>query len=345
MLLSGKKMLIFILGLFFLLLWTAAISNAGGERSIVSLKLKELSSQVISLVQSSSAEKDRFTIAIIELENVGKRARDNELGKIVSETLTTNIVQSGNFDVVEREQLSKVLKELKLNQIGLVDAESAKVVGKMVAADTILCGSVSEVGQFFDINVRLLDVEKATIISAAVIEIKQGDFLDDMPMVRDEFKVRERIQASLDLLDTAIHSYSGIHSGVQSNFNVVFPRTLEELVPDYLDRIPEPMEGSWVYDPKTGRVYHSSYPAMAPTAVHINKKPFLEAYKKHKIMLGLKNIKMAVQMYYQENLQWPQKLDNLVPYFFAKLPDPVDGEWLYNPDNGEIRHTVLGDAL
>ena len=339
MLLPGKKMLIFTLSLFILLTWTAAISNAGGEKSIVSLKLKELSSQVISLVEGSSGEKDRFTIAIIELENVGKRARDNELGKIVSEMLTTNIVQLGNFNIVEREQLSKVLKELKLNQIGLVDTNSAKMVGKMLAADSILCGSVSEVGQFFDINVRLIDVEKATVISAAVIEIKQGDFLNNMPMVRDELKVRERIQAALDLLDTAIYSYSGIHSGVQSNFNVVFPKTLEELVPDYLDRIPEPMEGSWVYDPKTGRVYHSSYPTMAPTAAHINKKPFLDAHKKHTIMSGLRNIKMAVQIYYQEKLQWPKKLDNLVPYFFAKLPDPVDGEWLYNPDNGEIRHS------
>ena len=206
MLLPGKKMLIFTLSLFILLTWTAVISNAGGEKSIVSLKLKELSSQVISLVEGSSGEKDRFTIAIIELENVGKRARDNELGKIVSEMLTTNIVQLGNFNIVEREQLSKVLKELKLNQIGLVDTNSAKMVGKMLAADSILCGSVSEVGQFFDINVRLIDVEKATVISAAVIEIKQGDFLNNMPMVRDELKVRERIQAALDLLDPSIGS-------------------------------------------------------------------------------------------------------------------------------------------
>jgi TolB-like protein len=339
MFLQGKKMLFFILSLSVLLICTRAISNAGKEESIVSLRLKELSSQVISLVESSLAEKDRFTIAIIELENVGKRARDSELGKIVSEMLTTNIVQSGNFNVVEREQLSKVLKELKLNQIGLVDANSAKTVGKMLAADSILCGSVSEVGQFFDINVRLIDVEKATIISAAVIEIKQSDFLNNIPMVRDELKIKEKIQASLDLLDTAIYSYSALHSGVQSNFTVVFPKTLKELVPDYLDRIPDPMEGSWVYDSKTGRVYHSSYPTMAPMAVHINKKPFLDAHKKHTVMAGLKNIKIALQIYYQDNFKWPRQLDDLVPYFFAKLPDPVDGKWLYDPDNGEIRHS------
>jgi TolB-like protein len=227
---EGSQRFFFILSLFVFLTWTQAIANASDEESIVSLKLKELSSQVISLVESSLAEKDRFTIAIIELENIGKRARDNELGKIVSEMLTTNVVQSGNFDLVEREQLSKVLEELKLNQIGLVDADSAKMVGKMLAADTILCGSVSEVGHFFDINVRLIDVEKAKIINAAVIEIKQGDFLNSIPVVRDELKIEEKIQASLDLLDTAIYSYSGIHSGVQSNFNVVFPKTLKELV-------------------------------------------------------------------------------------------------------------------
>ena len=227
-----KKIPFFIFNLLVLLTCTRGLAGAADKESIVSLKLKELSSKIILSVETSLDKKDRFTIAIIELENLGKRARDNEIGQIVSEMITTNIVQSGNFDVVEREQLSKVLRELKLNQIGLVDANSAKMVGKMLAADSILCGSVSEVGQFFDINIRLLDVEKATIISAAVIEIKQDDFLDNMPMVRDVLKISEKIQTSLDVLDTAIYSYSGLHSGVQSNFNVVFPKTLKELVPD-----------------------------------------------------------------------------------------------------------------
>ena len=334
-----KKILFFIFNLLVLLTCTRGLAGAADKESIVSLKLKELSSKIILSVETSLDKKDRFTIAIIELENLGKRARDNEIGQIVSEMITTNIVQSGNFDVVEREQLSKVLRELKLNQIGLVDANSAKMVGKMLAADSILCGSVYEVGQFFDINIRLLDVEKATIISAAVIEIKQDDFLDNMPMVRDGLKISEKIQASLDGLDIAIYSYSGLHSGVQSNFNVVFPKTLKELVPDYLDRIPDPIEGSWVYDSKTGRVYNSAYPAMTPSAVHIKKKPFLDAHKKLTLSSGLKNIKIALQMYYQDHLEWPKQLDDLAPYFFAKLPDPVDGEWVYNPDSGEVWHS------
>lgn len=335
-----KKMLSFIFNLLVLLTCTRGLAGAEDKESIVFLKLKELSSKIMLSVETSLAQKNRFTIAIIELENLGKRARDNEIGQIVSEMITTNVVQSGNFDVVEREQLSKVLKELKLNQIGLVDANSAKMVGKMLAADTILCGSVSEVGRFFDINIRLIDVEKATIISAAVIEIKQDDFLDSMPMVKDVLTIGEKIQTSLDVLDTAIYSYSGLHSGVQSNFNVVFPKTLAELVPDYLDRIPDPpTEGSWVYDSKTGRVYHSAYPTMTPTVVHIKKKPFLDAYKKLTLRSGLKNIKIALKIYYQDYLEWPKQLDDLVPYFFPKLPDPIDGEWVYNPDNGEVWHS------
>lgn len=334
-----KKIPFFIFNLLVLLICTRGLAGAADKESIVSLKLKELSSKIILSVETSLDKKDRFTIAIIELENLGKRARDNEIGQIVSEMITTNIVQSGNFDVVERELLSKVLRELELNQIGLVDANSAKMVGKMLAADSILCGSVSEVGQFFDINIRLLDVEKATIISAAVIEIKQDDFLDNMPMVRDVLKISEKIQASLDGLDTAIYSYSGLHSGVQSNFNVVFPKTLKELVPDYLDRIPDPIEGSWVYDSKTGRVYNSAYPAMTPSAVHIKKKPFLDAHKKLTLRASLRNIKIALQMYYQDRFEWPKQLDDLAPFFFAKLPDPVDGEWVYNPDSGEVWHS------
>jgi curli biogenesis system outer membrane secretion channel CsgG len=112
--------------------------------------------------------------------------------------LTTNIVQSRLFEVIEREQLSNVLKELKLNQTGLVDANSAKEVGQILAADSILCGSVSEIGDFFDINVRLIDVETASIITAAVVEIKQEDFLADMSQKITTAKAKEKIQANLD---------------------------------------------------------------------------------------------------------------------------------------------------
>jgi len=78
---------------------------------------------------------------------------------------------------------------------------------------------------------------------------------------------------------------------------------------------------------------------MTPSAVHIKKKPFLDAHKKLTLSSGLKNIKIALQMYYQDHLEWPKQLDDLAPYFFAKLPDPVDGEWVYNPDSGEVWHS------
>jgi TolB-like protein len=334
-----RKRIRFIVILVLLLLWLPGSLLAKDEESIVSLKLQSLCSKIIQSIETSLEHKGRPTVAIIELENLGRHARDNRIGKIVSETLTTDFVRSGKFNVVEREQLSKVLKELQLNQTGLVDENSAKTIGKMLAADSILCGSVSEVGKFFDINVRVIDVEKATITGAAVVEIKQDDFLNNMSIARDRLKNRDKIQMNLDVLDSAIQSYSGLHSGTQSNFNVVFPKSLKELVPDYLDRLPDPIEGSWVYDPNTGKVSNSAYPEMNPTVVHIRKKPFLDAHKRLTVMSGLKQLRIMVNVYYQDHLKWPKKLNDLVPDFMRRLPNPVDGKWMYNPENGEVWHS------
>ncbi len=337
---SNMKMIVCTFILLLLLSWAGDFTYAVDNESIVGQKITELSSKILTSLKPLLDDTHEIRIAIIELENLSDRARDNNIGKIVSEMLTTTMVQSKFFQVIEREQLSNVLKELKLNQTGLVDANSAKMVGQILAADSILCGSVSEVGEFFDINIRLIDVEKASIITAAVVEIKQDDFLINMSKEKATAKTKEKIQINLDTLNAAIHSYSALHSGAQSDFRVVFPKKLDDLVPDYLNRIPEPIKGTWVYDSKTGSVYNSTYPNMTPSVTHLNIKPYLDRHKRLRIMSGLRTIKVALQMYYAENeTERPQQLTDLVPYYLPKLPDALDGNWEYNPRNGDVWHS------
>ncbi|MBT8406739.1 MAG: CsgG/HfaB family protein [Deltaproteobacteria bacterium] len=334
-----KKTISFFSGLslvFFLIIGSAP---AADDENIAGNKITELTSKILVPLKSSLHKKTKIKIAIIEFENLSDRVRENNLGRIVSEMLTTNIVQSRLVEVIEREQLSNVLKELKLNQTGLVDANSAKKVGQILAADSILCGSVSEIGEFFDVNVRLIDVETASIMAAALVEIKQEDFLADMSQKITTAKAKAKIQANLDTLSMAIYSYSGLHSGAQSHFKVVFPKRLNDLVPEYLDRIPDSLGGTWVYDPKTGTVYNSSHPKMIPTVTHLNIKPYLDKHKEVTIMSGLRTLSMALQMYRANDPYGkPKKLTDLVPYYLPKLPDPVDGTWEYNPDSGEVWH-------
>lgn len=107
---------------------------------------------------------DRKLIAIKDFEVI--MGRNKAVGKYVQEDITTALVNSGQFNVVERLKLQTVLEELKLTQLGLTDPEGAKQVGKFLGADVILTGTLAATGKEWNINLRLINTESGLITSA-----------------------------------------------------------------------------------------------------------------------------------------------------------------------------------
>ena len=70
------------------------------------------------------------------------------------------------FNIVERSRLDEVLKEQKLSQSAIVDPETAARIGKIVAAESILMGSIIENKDSLDIYARLVNTETASIMAA-----------------------------------------------------------------------------------------------------------------------------------------------------------------------------------
>ncbi|MBI4620682.1 MAG: hypothetical protein HY739_11055 [Desulfobacterales bacterium] len=87
---------------------------------------------------------EKKVIAIRDFEvTVG---RNLEVAKYVQDDITTALVNSGQFHVVERLKLQSVLEELKLSQMGLIDPASAKQAGRLLGADIILTGTPAATG-------------------------------------------------------------------------------------------------------------------------------------------------------------------------------------------------------
>jgi TolB-like protein len=107
---------------------------------------------------------DRKIIAIKDFEVI--MGRNKEVGKYVQEDITTALVNSGQFNVVERLKLKSVLDELKLSQLGLTDPAGAKKVGKLLGADVILTGTLAATGDEWNVNLRLINTESGLITSA-----------------------------------------------------------------------------------------------------------------------------------------------------------------------------------
>lgn len=115
-------------------------------------------------------EQQKTKIAIIPFPDLQKQ-EVNILGSFIAEELTTNLFATGKFKIVERSLLKQVLDELKLGQTGIVDANSAKELGKMTGVDAIIAGTITDIGSNIAINCRLIETQSGEVFAAAKTRI------------------------------------------------------------------------------------------------------------------------------------------------------------------------------
>ncbi|OGR62405.1 MAG: hypothetical protein A2X31_01705 [Elusimicrobia bacterium GWB2_63_22] len=89
-------------------------------------------------------------------------------GNIVAGRFTNELIRLKKLKVVERDQIERVLSELKLQNAGAIDPESAKRIGSMLGADLLVIGAMVQLpGAVLELNVRLAEVESGQAVGAA----------------------------------------------------------------------------------------------------------------------------------------------------------------------------------
>ncbi len=86
-------------------------------------------------------------IAVTAFENKVKSPwwdRSWQIGEGLAEMLTSELVKTGRFIVVERQAVGDIVKEQELGQTGLVRRESAAPTGQMLGAQIVVRGAITE---------------------------------------------------------------------------------------------------------------------------------------------------------------------------------------------------------
>lgn len=86
-------------------------------------------------------------LAVIRFENKVRTPIPDQswnIGEGLTEMLTTELIKTGRFVVVERAALSEIVKEQELGQTGLVRKETAARVGEVLGAQLLITGAVTE---------------------------------------------------------------------------------------------------------------------------------------------------------------------------------------------------------
>jgi TolB-like protein len=124
--------------------------------------------QMVEDVDVAPLKGQRLFIA--EFKNIN--GRGDAVTLIFQEMLTTASIRAKHFKVVERAQLEKALKELKISATGLMDPEDAKKLGKMLGAGYMIVGSVSEERGTVSVDARLVAIETGESVTAAYATLK-----------------------------------------------------------------------------------------------------------------------------------------------------------------------------
>lgn len=85
-------------------------------------------------------------VAVIEFKNKAEGYSWSwyNCGRAAQDMLVTELVKSGKFRVIEREQLATILQEKNLSLSGDVDPKTAVKIGKLLGVEYLIAGAVTE---------------------------------------------------------------------------------------------------------------------------------------------------------------------------------------------------------
>lgn len=102
-------------------------------------------------VPFASAQEGKIRVAVVDFSTEGLSGNSwrfswsaHNLGRAAADGLTSELVKTGNFRVIERTQLDKVLSEQGLGSSGQLDVSTAARVGKILGVQLIVIGTVTE---------------------------------------------------------------------------------------------------------------------------------------------------------------------------------------------------------
>ncbi|MBD3226418.1 MAG: hypothetical protein GF313_16940 [Caldithrix sp.] len=139
--------------------------NSQNQSEVLDTQLNHLTGQIVQELLQTRTSK----IAVVEFSDLENNV--NQLGRFLAEELITRLFRTRTFEVIERQMLHKVMEENRLTLSGIVDATSAKELGRILGVDAIATGSITDLGHSIKVNARLISTETGKVFSVASVNL------------------------------------------------------------------------------------------------------------------------------------------------------------------------------
>lgn len=144
----------------------------GADAPGVEIAMRRMADALAGGFQKLPGSARYHRLAVLQFEEVGAGAKKGQLGTVVAAELVTNLRRDHGLLVVERARLAQILGDLRLSQMMGAEAKLPEI-GRMAEAQALVVGSVSEAGDRFLVNARIVSVDSAETLTAASEAVPQ----------------------------------------------------------------------------------------------------------------------------------------------------------------------------
>ena len=108
------------------------------------------------------------TIAVLPFDSRSRNSDAEQLGRSIAELLSVALMEEGEFELVERAELEKILNELQLSDSGLIDQQTQLQIGHLVGARILITGSCFKSGEKTFLVAKVIGTESGRVLGASV---------------------------------------------------------------------------------------------------------------------------------------------------------------------------------
>lgn len=101
---------------------------------------------LLAVLAASEALAQKPRVAVIEFKDKTSRYTWYQAGQAAQDMFVTELVKTGKYRVIDREQLDAIMREKNLSLSGEVDPRTAVKAGKLLGVEYLITGALTELG-------------------------------------------------------------------------------------------------------------------------------------------------------------------------------------------------------
>ena len=118
------------------------------------------------------------TVAVLYFDNYTGKSDYDPLGKGISSMMISDLAPVKEIQLVERDRMQDLLKEIDLQHTKYFDSTTSVKVGKMMGAEYVVVGAFAAVEPKMRIDTRVVRVATGEIVKSAQVTGDQNKFFD-----------------------------------------------------------------------------------------------------------------------------------------------------------------------